>query len=71
LGLEQAAIDVLAGRMSQVNVDQFVDPAKDGLKNRNEVIEGIQNIMADAFAKDEDMLTYLSQMLVSLRINPG
>ena len=59
--MEKAATELLEGGV-RVDVDQYIDPRKDGLKNRGEVIENIQNIIADIFAKDEDLLRYLSRM---------
>ena len=59
--MEQAAIDLLEGRQ-QIDPGFYVDRTKKGLQSENEVIEAIQNIIADLFAKDEEMLNRLYEM---------
>lgn len=61
LGLEDAAHLILNGN-DHLIVSQFIDPSKDGLKNNDEVIQSIQNIVADLFAKNDEVLEYLHQL---------
>lgn len=63
MGLEEAALNVLNGT-TQFRPSECINASKPGLKTNDEVIQGVQNIMADIFSKDEGLLEYIHQVLV-------
>lgn len=65
LGLESAALTILEGR-GPFDVNAYIDQNKEGLQNREEVIQSVENIIADIFSKDEDMLNHLHDMYVQI-----
>jgi len=56
LGLEPAANDLLYGHQT-VNLTKLIKPSEKGLKNQQEVEDGIKNIMSHLIAKHEAIMS--------------
>lgn len=61
IGLEPVAESILYGR-KPVNLSQFVDSKTVGLKNLEEVMDGVKNIMSHHIAKNENVMIEVREL---------
>lgn len=58
-----------SGGVAIFRPEDYVDTNKKELRTTREVVENVQNIMADVYSKDEDVLGFIHSVLVSLSLS--
>lgn len=64
LGLAEISEIILYGKQRDFRLLQFVNKEVEGLKDINQVVEGITHILAQSISKDADVRMEIKRLLV-------